>query len=296
MTAQMTQDRNHLAERAAPHRRRHLAIRGGFAAAFVGLAVLAGCSVDSGEGASSVSSASTSACSIDSVLKKCVIQTPYVAIKNTPPGSAPPASAGGCDGFNCVNFAGNFCRCAEDLCPGQVGKLVYQASVHCTNYYNCELVKVNHAVDIVCEPKAGDATRKSCVCVEPNGSNNDGKPYAYADSRQELGIDEDPPADFCTSPVCTAYMGPRYPATGEAWRPCKGNAVHESCGNTNGANAERCPSTCCTNRDGTVPNHCLECDRSKLLTCVEPDAGPPIAVEAPPPPPPPAMPGDAGAP
>ena len=295
MNAPTTQHRNP-STRSTTRRWRDLVVRSGVAAAFVGFAAVAGCSVEAVEEVSSSSSASTRACSITSVLKKCGVQTPYVDVKSTPPGSAPPTSAGGCDGFNCANFAANFCRCAENLCPGQVGKLVYQASVRCTNYYNCDLVKVKHAVDIVCEPKADDPTRKSCVCVEPNGSNNGGNPYPYADSRQELGIDEDPPADFCTSPVCTAYMGPRYPASGEAWRPCKGNKVHESCGNTNGAGAERCPSTCCTNRDGTVPNHCLECDRSKLLACVEPDAGPPIAIDAPPPPPPPEPGDDAGAP
>lgn len=271
-----------------------------FAAVSLSAMTSVGCSSEVDERASSVSSANTGTCSISSILDKCRVETPYVKIKSTPPGGATPPVVGGCDGFNCTNFAGNFCRCAESLCPGKVGTLVYQASVFCTNYYNCDLVKVKHAVDIVCEPKAGDPSRKTCVCVEPNGQYNGGKPYEYNNSRQELGIDDDPPADFCMTPVCTAYMGERNRPWGEAWRPCDGNKVHESCGNVTGSGGERCPSTCCTNADGSVPNHCLECDRSKLSRCAEADAGGPEvqAVPAPPPPPPPPVPAvdDAGTP
>lgn len=251
----------------------------GALAALTAGAASTGCSSDLGESTASTSSATTNQCSIDSIVNKCKIQTPYVSIKSTPPGSAPPPSAGGCDGFNCANYASNFCRCAEALCPGQVGKLVYQASVRCTSYYNCDHVSVRHAVDILCEPKEGDPTKKSCACIEPQG---DPRPYEYAGSRRDFGINEDPPDDFCMTPVCTAYMGDRYHRTGsENWRPCPGNDVHESCGNTNGSGAERCPSTCCLKGDGTVDNHCLECDRSKLNRCADPDAGAPDATVVP---------------
>ncbi len=263
--------RSNTAARSSPRWRR-VALRSGLAVSLFGLAAIAGCSSGLGEDVSSVSSATTNQCSIASITTKCRVDTPYVSIKSTPPGSAPPPSEGGCDGFNCANYASNFCRCAEALCPGQVGKLVYQASVRCTSYYDCNgLVSVRHAVDILCEPKVDDPTKKSCACIEPQG---DPRPYEYGGSRRDFGIDEDPPDDFCMAPVCKAYMGERYSKTGsENWRPCPGNDVHESCGNTNGAGAERCPSTCCKNPDGTVANHCLECDRSKLAACVVPDAG-----------------------
>ncbi|MCA9590324.1 MAG: hypothetical protein KC657_33705 [Myxococcales bacterium] len=263
--------RSSIANARSSPRWRRVALGTTLAVSLLGLAAIGGCSSEGAEQTSSVSSATTKKCGIGSILRTCRIQTPYVGIKNTAPGGATTVDAGGCDGFNCANFAGNFCRCAENLCPGQVGELIYQASVHCTQYYNCDHVTVNHAVDIVCEPKTDDPTKKTCVCVEPQGA----IPYEYDGSRRELGIHEDPGDDFCMTPVCTAFMGERNRPWGEAWRPCNGNDVHESCGNTNGTGGERCPSTCCKNPDGTVANHCLECDRSKLAACVVPDAGAP---------------------
>jgi len=226
------------------------------------VSLVAGCSTVPEE-LGSAESALEDKCTTLDIMSTCIMNTTWVKNvdvdpMNTVPGTAPPAGPGQCT-FNCSNFAGNFCRCAEKLCPGKVGDLIFQSSVRCTAAYDCNAapVTIRHALNIICTPSPTDPTKKSCKCVEPQGA----RPWVYKGSDRELGINETPPADFCTLPVCDHFFGGKR----DNYKVCPGNDTHASCNNTNKADA--CPATCCVKPDGSKAEYCNECKPGSLKLC-----------------------------
>lgn len=209
------------------------------------------------------------ACDLAGILKRCTVaDTSYCKAVVTPksevPGTAKPVP-GGEGKFNCSNFSGNLCRCAEKICPGSVGKTVFQQSIHCTYYKDCSAVSRNHALDVVCEPNADGKTKK-CHCVEPQsvftGSDNakqfpDGPIYGSGD----IGINDAPPATFCEAVYCNASLG-------KEWKSCPGGTTYSTCNNMN--KEDGCPSSCCKAEDGSVQPYCLECEPDSLKACPKP--------------------------
>lgn len=212
-------------------------------------------------------------CSIDSIRKECIVSTPYVAIKNVNPlngTTTGTGSPGSCTGFNCANFGGNFCRCAEKQCPGGVGKTIFQQNVRCTAYYNCDHVSVRHVVNILCEPVPGDPTKKTCKCIEPQ-PDDDGK-YNTIYGEGVLGANETPSDTFCQNVVCDSFLV-------KDWRACPGGKTRTTCDNVNGKDS--CPQDCCVRADGSVPTWCGECNPGTLPKCDAPKPKIPVAVAVP---------------
>lgn len=230
------------------------------AAAIVVTLALVACSVNNEEETGEAESAQTTApkCSTDWIRDKCQVVTPYVRKQGLTPrnGTAPPGTGTTCDEFSCSDFGSNFCRCAENLCPGITGKMLYQQIVLCTAYYNCDYISVNHVVEIACDPVPGDPTKKDCKCIEPNQW---GGEYNIVYGGGQLGIDENPPAEWCQGVTCNKFLG-----TG-GWRGCKGGSTKNTCDNVNGR--DKCPADCCVNPEGDVPAWCNECKVSALPTC-----------------------------
>ncbi len=238
------------------------------ALALVGAGAFA-CSISSGEHTGEVESAAmvgpndggAKTCDLANILKVCTTgDTPYIGKKSLNPlggvnnGTGTPSIT---NPFDCANFAGSFCRCAEMLCPGSVGRMLYQQTVYCTLYYNCDFVTWKHAMNIVCEPNA-DGTTKKCSCVEPQSVNSlgDGKPIQHSAT---FGINEDPPGDFCQAASCDAKLG------AGKWKGCGGGKTYSSCDNVNGTDG--CPGDCCVNANGATPAHCTECNKNLLKVC-----------------------------
>ncbi|MBX3191571.1 MAG: hypothetical protein KF819_31545 [Labilithrix sp.] len=238
------------------------AIRWGGTFATLALTLLA-CAMPDEEPTGEASSAATK-CSSDWLREKCLVATPYVP---KPKGLRPLNGTGvpgaGCNEFSCSDFGGNFCRCAESLCPGSVGSRVYQQIVKCTYYYNCNQLALNHVIDIVCDPVPGDPTKKHCKCIEPQVSSGE---YNKVYGEGDLGINETPHGEWCQDVVCKDWLGP------SGWRGC-GGTTKTTCDNVNGR--DQCPKDCCVNADQTVPAWCHQCDVSKLAACKPP--APPVA-------------------
>ena len=227
---------------------------------------LVACSVGSEDPSGESSSAETTApkCSSDWIRDRCQVITPYVKAKGLTPLSgttAPPGTGPTCDEFSCSDFGSNFCRCAENLCPGITGKMLYQQIVLCTNYYTCDIIKVNHVVEVACDAVPGDPTKKDCKCIEPNQW---GGEYNIVYGGGQLGIDDDPPPEWCQTVTCNKFLG----TAPKGWHGCPGGSTKTTCDNVNGR--DKCPADCCVNTDGTVPAWCNECKVSALATCGKP--------------------------
>lgn len=258
------------------------------AAFVITTAALCGCLTDPIDDTGEVSSAGSvgptlpgkPVCDLKGLLKLCTVgDTDYVGLKvknNDLGGSGTPSNTGV---FNCANFAGALCRCAETACPGAIGKTLFQQIVRCTAYKDCSIINQNHVMEIMCEPSA-DGTKKTCSCVGPQRvftGNDDVTCSAQAGSgaiygSAEIGINDTPGANFCEKVYCDAKLP-------KDWKSCGGETL-STCGNTN--KKDGCPSDCCKDAKGNVPAYCTECKVDGLAYCkgqepkIEPNVQPTI--------------------